>query len=314
MPHRPVILGVVGDSGAGKTTITSGIARILGAERVTAICIDDYHRYNREQRKSLNISALHPDCNYIDIMEQHLRCLADGQPILKPIYNHHTGDFDPPEYIKPKPFVIVEGLLGFVTSKLRECFHVQVFLDPPEDLRRTWKIKRDCAKRGYNEDQVRAELVKREPDSAAFIRPQRRWADLVVRFYAPSEPPDSEHLNVRLTLRSTLPHPDLTDVIARSNEASDNGRAALRLHVGRDEGRLAEFLEIDGQVSAAHAGAIEETIWGHLPELANLRPEQIGRFVEGQDERQSHPLGLTQLLIAYHLLLARLEKEQLLGR
>ncbi|NJN66342.1 MAG: phosphoribulokinase [Chloroflexaceae bacterium] len=307
MPYRPVILGVVGDSAAGKTTISAGIASILGEDRVTVICTDDYHRYNRKQRSELNISALHPDCNYIDIMEQHLRCLAAGEPILKPVYNHQTGDFDPPEYVCPREFLILEGLLGFATPTLRNAYHVKVYLDPPEQLRRQWKIKRDTSKRNYTTEQVLMQLNKRERDSAEFIRPQRKWADMVVQFYAPRDSSDSEHLNVQLTLRSTLAHPDLSDVIS---EGSNNGEPALRLRVGRDEGRLTEFLDIEGRVTTEQAMAIEDTIWSHLPELQNQRPLQIGTFVEGQVQRHSHTLGLTQLLIAYHLLVGRLEKER----
>jgi phosphoribulokinase len=152
-------------------------------------------------------------------------------------------------------------------------------------------------------------MNKRERDSAEFIRPQRKWADMVVQFYAPETSSDSEHLNVQLTLRSTLPHPDLNDVIAG---AGNSGEPAMRLRVGRDEGRLTEFLDIDGRLTTSQAIAIEDAIWSHLPDLQHLRPDQIGTFVEGQDHRQSHPLGLTQLLIAYHLLLGRWQREQLL--
>ena len=72
MSQRPIILGIVGDSAAGKTTLTKGIAQVLGEENVTVICTDDYHRYDRHQRAGLGITPLHPDCNYIDIMQQHL--------------------------------------------------------------------------------------------------------------------------------------------------------------------------------------------------------------------------------------------------
>lgn len=308
--HRPIILGVVGDSAAGKTTITAGIASILGEDRVTVICTDDYHRYNRQQRKEMELTALHPDCNYMDILEQHMRCLAAGEPILKPVYNHSTGDFDPPEYVKPNQYLVVEGLLGFSTPLLRELYNVKVFLDPPEQLRRQWKIKRDTAKRGYTVEQVLMDMNKRERDSAEFIRPQRKWADMVVQFYAPKDSSDSTHLNVQLTLRSTLAHPDLNDVIPGNND----GQPALRLRVGRDEGRLTEFLDVEGNVTTEQAQAIEDAIWNHLPELQHLRPEQIGTFIEGQESRQSHPLGLTQLLIAYHLLLGHLQKEQMLRK
>ena len=72
MMPRPVILGVVGDSASGKTTITRGLVRVLGEEHVAHICTDDYHRYDRRQRAELGITPLHPDCNYVEIIAQHL--------------------------------------------------------------------------------------------------------------------------------------------------------------------------------------------------------------------------------------------------
>jgi phosphoribulokinase len=72
---HPIILGIVGDSAAGKTTLTAGIAAILGADRVATICTDDYHRYGREDRARFGITPLHPECNYIDIIELHLALL-----------------------------------------------------------------------------------------------------------------------------------------------------------------------------------------------------------------------------------------------
>jgi phosphoribulokinase len=102
------MLGIAGDSGAGKTTLSSGIARLLGVERTTNICVDDYHKYDRKQRKELGITPLNPECNYMDIMEQHVRLLSEGEPILKPVYNHTTGTFDPPVYV-PAPRAVEEG-------------------------------------------------------------------------------------------------------------------------------------------------------------------------------------------------------------
>ncbi|MGH2772057.1 MAG: phosphoribulokinase, partial [Actinomycetota bacterium] len=73
-------MGLVGDSASGKTTLTDGILNIIGRERVTAICTDDYHKYDREARKTLNITPLNPECNYMEIMEQHLQLFAMGEP------------------------------------------------------------------------------------------------------------------------------------------------------------------------------------------------------------------------------------------
>ncbi|MGA1625455.1 MAG: phosphoribulokinase, partial [Prochlorothrix sp.] len=242
MASRPIILGIVGDSAAGKTTLTRGIAQILGEENVTAICTDDYHRYDRQQRAEMGISALHPDCNYLDIMQQHLNLLRTGQPILKPIYNHHTGAFDPPEYIKPERFVIVEGLLGYSTRAMRDAYDVKVYLAPPESLREAWKVKRDTAKRGYTPEQVKAQLQMREPDSEAYIRPQRQWADVVVSFYPPPDGSGQDDLllNVRLVLRPTISHPDFTHFL--SPDGSHLGDA-IRLDLDRDMGKPVDVLE-----------------------------------------------------------------------
>ncbi|MGF1537745.1 MAG: phosphoribulokinase, partial [Elainellaceae cyanobacterium] len=215
MSSRPIILGIVGDSAAGKTTLTRGIAQILGEDNVTVICTDDYHRYDRRQRAEIGISALHPDCNYLDIIQQHLTLLRTGQAVLKPIYNHNTGEFDPPEYIEPRRYVIVEGLLGYSTRGMRDAYDVKVYLAPPEDVRLNWKIKRDTRKRGYTEEQVREQMRKRESDSEASIRPQRQWADVVVTFYPPkNEPVNEVLLNARLVLRPTIPHPDFTHILS----------------------------------------------------------------------------------------------------
>jgi len=295
---------VVGDSAAGKTTISAGIARMLGTDHVTVICVDDYHRYNRVQRKERGITPLHPDCNYIDIMEQHVRALADGQPILKPVYNHTRGDFDPPEYIKPRKYVIIEGLLAFHTERLREVFHERVYLDPPEDLRRAWKVKRDCAKRGYTPAEVLHELERREHDSETYIRSQRQWADLVVRFHPACDPPDHERLNLRLTLRPSLPHPDLSRAIGDASHA-------LQLTIAREHGRIAEVLDVDGLVTAEQAGRIEDAIWSQEPALRHLVAHDAGHFADGLEQRTSRPLAVSQLLIAYHLLFNRLSKDRL---
>lgn len=307
MTHRPIILGIVGDSAAGKTTLTRGIAQFLGPENVTVICTDDYHRYDRRQRAELGITALHPDCNYLDIMQQHLSLLRTGQAILKPVYSHKTGSLEAPEYIKPNAFVIVEGLLGYATRAARDCYDVKVYLAPPEPLRTQWKIKRDTQKRGYTEAQVLAEMEKREPDSEQFIRPQRQWSDLVVSFYPSDETTiPNGHLNVRLVLRPNIPHPDLTQVIGSKEQYS---QAAIRLGLDRDMGKPVDVLEVDGHATKEQVAELERYICSDIPNLLaacnrETNPE-LGKVSGTTGEvLQSYPLAITQLLIAYHMLKA----------
>ncbi len=276
----------MGDSAAGKTTITRGLTRLLGPERVTHVCADDHHKYDRPESARLNITPLHPECNFLDILELHLERAHYGQPMLKPVYDHSTGSLVRPEYVEPREFVIVERLLGFHTPAMRQFYDVKVFLDPPEDMRLMWKIRRDTAKRGYVPDEVLREMDRREPDSRDFIRPQREFADIVVRFYPEagvgSDQTDG-HLNVHLVLRPTIPHPDLTYLVDRNVDRNNGKPGAIRLDLGRDCGRPVEFLEIDGDVSREHTSQLEQAIWKHLPDLRPLRADQFGDYNDGSE-------------------------------
>jgi phosphoribulokinase len=291
---RSIILGVVGDSAAGKTTLTRGLVRVLGEDNVTHVCVDDYHRYDRRQRAERNITPLHPDCNYMDIMTQQLAHLRNADPFLKPVYQHHDGTFGPLARIDPKRFSVVEGLLGYYSEELRSLFDVRIFLAPPEDLRRKWKVQRDCSRRGYTTDQVLSELDRREPDSEAFIRPQRQYADIVVSFLPSSG--DQEHLDAELVLRPTLKHPDFRSVL--DGEADADG--GIKITELGDE----MHLNIPGRLERERAEAIEEMIWSSLHFASHLRSERLGEFTIGTDLHRSESLALIQLLILYHLFTA----------
>jgi len=294
-------LGIVGDSASGKTTITKGLTQLLGPERVSHVCTDDYHKYDRQERARLNITPLHPDCNFLDILELHLERAHYGQPMLKPVYDHRTGSLVRPEYVHPREFVIVEGLHGFHTATMRQFYDVKVYLDPPEDLRSVWKIKRDTTKRGYTAEQVRAELERRESDSQEFICPQREFADIVVRFSPdPGVPPEEADgcLNVKLVLRPTIPHPDLSYLF----DPAHGAEGGVRMQLGRDCGRPVDFLYVDGCVTREQSTKLEYAIWQHLPDLRPLRADQFGDYNDRNEVRHSDPLAITQLLLTYHLL------------
>ncbi len=291
---RPIILGVVGDSAAGKTTITRGLVRMLGEQHVTHIAADDYHRFDRKQRAARQITPLHPDCNYLDIMEQDLAQVLAGRSILKPVYQHKDGTFGPPVYVSPRQFTVVEGLLGYHTQALRDSFDVRVFLAPPEDLRRQWKVQRDCTRRGYTTDQVLDELDRREPDSQAFIRPQQQWADIVVSFTIAGGRADQEHLDAELTLRDGLAHPDLAPLV----DGSDRGMRLAELEGER-------HLWIPGAIDPTAAAEVEEAIWDRMHFASHLRSERLGEFTVGTELHRSHSLAIVQVLILYHLVTAR---------
>jgi phosphoribulokinase len=296
MIPRPVILGVVGDSAAGKTTLTRGLVRVLGEDNVTHVCTDDYHRYDRKQRAELGITPLHPDCNHLDIIAQDLLHLRRGEPIMKPVYRHQDGTFGAPVYVKPERFTLIEGLFGYYLPQMRDVYDVRVFLGPPEEIRRRWKVQRDCSRRGYTTDQVLAELDRREADSETFIRPQRRHADMLVSFIpsAGDGDTDATALDAELTLGAELPHPDLTPFV------SDEPNGLTLIERGGER-----VLRIAGGIDPEHAAAVEEAIWGRMQFATHLRARRLGEFTVGTDLHRSEALALVQLLILYHLVTAK---------
>ena len=300
---RPIILGIVGDSASGKTTLSDGIANILGPDKVVIICTDDYHCFERAQRAENGLSALNPKCNYIDILEQHVQQLKAGKPILKPLYNHTTGTLGRPVYVEPREFIIMEGLLGYSTRAMRDAYDVKVYTEPNEELRVKWKTRRDCMERGYSEDEVKASLSRRDNDRIDYVQPQRTFADMVVSFYPPDDRADETgaHLNVRHTLRPTLPHPDLSPIL----EAG--AKKGLRLELARDiDGKPVDVLEIAGNVDNERANAMENLLWNLIPEAQHLR-QSVGTFTDEENNRiLSHPLALSQLMITYHVVKAAL--------
>jgi phosphoribulokinase len=291
---RSIVVGVAGDSGAGKTTVTRGLVRVLGDDHVTHVSADDYHRYDRRRRAELGVTPLHPDSNHLDILTQHLVHLRRGEPVLKPVYSHRDGTFRPPVYVRPAKFLVVEGLLNLHTETLRSLHDVRVMLAPPEALRRAWKVKRDCTRRGYTTDEVLAELDRRQADAAEFVDPQRERADIVVGFRG-GGPADPAHLDADVILRDTLPHPDLSPLLG-------DGRAGGPGLVKREHEWL---LRIPGDLDPGHAAELEEAIWERMSFANHLRIRRLGEFTVGTDLHRSDSLALVQLLILYHAVSAR---------
>ena len=292
---RPIILGVVGDSATGKTTITKGLVEILGKDNVTHIGMDDYHKYDRTQRAEHGITPLHPDCNYMDIIEQHLQHLRNGEPILKPVYQHADGTFGPPQYVMPKRFAVIEGLLGYHTQELAVDYDVRVYLAPPEELRREWKIKRDTSKRGYTEPgrarrprQARAGLRGVHPPAAG----PRRHRHLVPR-------------RARTATRTTSTRCSCCARACRTRTSRGSSTRTASDGITLEEKANETCLFIPGNVDRERGAAIEEAIWEKMHFASHLRTERLGEFTVGEEVHRSESLAIVQVLILYHLVTAK---------
>ena len=313
-PLRPVMVAVGGDSGTGKSTLVAGLYQIFGTDRIANICLDDYHSLDRVGRKKAGLTALHPDANNFALAAEHIRRLRNGETIVKPTYDHSTGTFGPEEILVPREIVVISGLHPLFTEEMRDAYDVKIWLEPQEMLKWSWKVRRDCSKRGYSIPEVISQLMERRTDQLAYIDPQKAFADLIVSFYPPAnyfragvsvDSTDDAHLNVRLYMHPRLPRLDLDDVVALGQDSPHPSVRMMRQHgafAGTSESET--VLEIDGTVDHALAAEMDERIWSHMETHRHLRTEAIGTYHDGTRERHSDPLALTQLVIAYQVIKA----------
>ena len=297
--HRPLLLALAGDSASGKSTLSRGVEYILGVDRVARVCTDDYHRFDRATRAERGVTPLAPEANDMARMAADLRTLAAGTAATKPTYDHHTGTFGPDEAVEPGQIVIVEGLLPLADREVRDTIDVAVFLEPEEDLRHRWKLERDVFERGYAPREVVAELKRREPDAAQYIRPQRDYADVVVRFHHREGATDDDHLSASLVVRPTLPFPALRELLGsfRAREVEP-----VRWSTRTDRRGPMSVLDIDGDCPPDLGAELEEALWTSLHRNEQVRWERIGMVHRpGEADERSESLALAQLLIVTYL-------------
>jgi uridine kinase len=183
-PARPVVLGVAGGSGSGKSTVVKEVCRILGAGITSVLHHDSYYRdlthLPFEARVAVNFD--HPDALETGLMVEHLRALLRGVPAEIPTYDFstHTRARET-ELLHPTPVVVVDGILVLADPRLRDTMDLKVFVDTESDIRLLRRIRRDVVKRGRTADSVIAQWETTvRPMHLEFVEPSKRFADLVV--------------------------------------------------------------------------------------------------------------------------------------
>ncbi len=263
-PPRPLpfVLGIVGDSGSGKSITARAVRTLIGPERVADLKLDDYHRFTRAERAERGLTPLNPMVHNLSLMQEHLQLLRRGRPIRNRSYNHADGSFGPIRLIEPKDVVVVRGLLGFPTEDLRAAYDLAVFLQPEAELLFRWKLRRDVRSRGYSEAEVLKNIAQHLLDSKEFVLPQAQRADLVVCYELSQwDAPDSE---VR------------TSVVARRRAAEIIARSPFERF--GDEVRL----EQRGQDVVLHLGGnlplAEVEAWARERFPSTYSPERVGTY------------------------------------
>jgi uridine kinase len=181
---RPLVVGVAGGSGAGKTTVVQAIVEAVGANQVALLPEDSYYREYRHlpeaQRVAVNWD--HPDAIEVELLLAHTKSLAAGHGVDRPVYDFAAyARAAETARVESRPIIIVEGILIFVDEALRRLFDVKVYVDTDADLRFIRRLHRDVKERGRSLDGVVAQYLGTvRPMHLAFVEPSKRHADLIV--------------------------------------------------------------------------------------------------------------------------------------
>ena len=184
MSARPLVIGVAGGTGSGKTTVADEIVRRVGPGRIVSVHQDRYYRdlssLDPERRARHNFD--HPDAIEEELLVEHLRLLTSGRSAPLPVYDfaRHVRTTEI-EVAEPKPVVLLEGILILAVTAIRQVIDVKLFVDTDADIRFIRRLRRDLADRGRSVPSVIdqwSETVR--PMHLEFVEPSKRYADLII--------------------------------------------------------------------------------------------------------------------------------------
>ena len=181
---RPLIIGIAGGTGSGKSTVARRVAESLTGTSVAFIDMDAYYKnYGAlpiEQRRKINWD--HPESIDWQLLEAQLGQLAAGEAIEKPVYDFVQHLRSPRRVAVPQAdVVVIDGILLFVEERVRELCDVKVFVDADADIRLIRRIRRDIARRGRPLEEILDQYVKTvQPMHLQFVEPSKRYADVIV--------------------------------------------------------------------------------------------------------------------------------------
>lgn len=196
----PLVLGLAGGSGSGKTTIAESIVEAIGPEYVAVVQHDAYYRDQTElpleQRAKVNYD--HPDSLETDLLVDHITDLVAGHSIERPTYDFTVHNRAPETVaVEPRPVIMVEGILVLYEPALRGLMDLKIYVDTDPDLRIMRRLERDLKERGRSFDSVRDQyMLTVRPMHLQFVEPSKRYADIVI--------PEGYNMNAVATVISMI--------------------------------------------------------------------------------------------------------------
>lgn len=290
LSRKPFVMGVAGDSGAGKDTYVNAMIGLFGGHSVATISGDDYHLWDRHQPMWQVMTHINPAANDLESFAKNLILLTDSKSITACHYDHDTGKMSRPFTVKSNDIIIASGLHALYLPILRECYDLSVYLDINEELRKYFKIKRDVNQRGYSVQRVLDTLAKRLPDSEKFIRPQAEFADLIFRL-SPINASAFQGTNTQNLPRLKLTFKSRHGFNELSLKRVLIGVCGLHVDMSNNSKTISEIeISVEGETSAEDIEMAARLICPKIFEFLDLRPHW-----------QNGVLGLMQLITLSHI-------------
>ena len=181
---KPLVIGIAGGSGSGKSTVARKLADALRQASVVFLDMDAYYRnlthLSLEERRLVNWD--HPDAFDLDLLAEQLETLADGRAIRKPVYDFVThARREECELVEPADVIVIDGILLFTEARIRDLCDVKVFVDADADVRVLRRIRRDMRDRGRPLEEIIDQYLSTvQPMHLQFVEPSKRYADVIV--------------------------------------------------------------------------------------------------------------------------------------
>jgi uridine kinase len=180
----PLVIGIAGGSGSGKTTVAQEILQRVGPDRIAFLQHDSYYKdlSNLPPVQRAEVNFDHPNSLETDLLIEHIACLRDEQVVEVPIYDFSTHSRTYRTFtVQPQRVILVEGILIFTEATLREMFDVKIFVDTDSDIRFIRRLQRDIAERGRTTDSVIKQYQSTvRPMHLEFVEPSKRYADVII--------------------------------------------------------------------------------------------------------------------------------------
>ena len=273
--NKPLVLGIAGDSGVGKTIFSKGLASIFGERWLVEVSGDDYHNWERSSPMWNIRTHLDPKANRLFELVRDIQSLISGEVVKARQYNHVTGRFLPQEIRKTQNIILVEGLHTLYPKQLLKELDVSFFIEMEESLRLFFRVKRDTEERGHSREATLNEIEKRKADSEKYIKPQSKRADVIFSLLPVNQELfEQDHIinsniKLRACIKNGIYYQQLVRVLI--------GVCGLQVNIDSVDEKGEVILEISGDVVSDDIRLAIDILVPHMDELLNLSAE----FTEG---------------------------------